>query len=506
MKKLTINSTFLVVWLVPFVIFCIHNTDMTALKGLFNNYTWTITKFTFFQAFVSSLIALAISIIPAHYISKSNSFISLLAECTIFIPFFFPAVSTVVAFSIIGNLPALRSLGILYTLGIIIIANVFYNAPIFTKYIGEALGNIPISILENASLEGAGSIRTFFSIKLPIVLPSVFKAFFICFVFCFTGFAIILGLGGIKFSTLEVEIATTLSSSMDLSKALGYGIIQFIILSILSLGSTATKVYENSNAEKKQCRTGYISFSFTIIYLCFEYTVVLIGLVFAFYNFYTDRFDFSGIINLFSAELNTFYPVLLSIFNSFVLSLITALFVLIFVYLILKNHSRYTDWIVLSACGISNAFLGIVLVYMNIRYSISYPVLVVCGYLIIASPFAYSFMYQHIKGFSLDLIEASKIDGASAFQIFKHIELPILLPVFITVFAQVFAIAFGEFTIAYTMQLLNYFPTLPVVDYVLLSNRKIMESSILNGISILIIALVFILSEVLRRICRNKFN
>lgn len=504
MKKFTLYTFFLILWLAPFGVFCFYNLNSSSIKGIFDSYTFTVAKFTFFQALLSSLIALAVALIPANYISKSDSFIGVFAESTIFIPFFFPAVSTVIAFSIIGNLPFFKSLNLLYTLGIIVTANVFYNSPIFIKYIGEGLRNIPYAILENASLEGAGSIRTFFSIKLPLVMPAVLKAFFLCFAFCFTNFAIVLGLGGIKFSTLEVEIATTLNSSMDLSKALGYGIVQFIILSLLSLASTSATVYEGANSERKAMKSSKFSLVFTSAYICLEYFVVITGLIFAFYNFYSNKFDFSGLMNLFSAQLNSYYPVLIAILNSFILSALTAFIVVAFVYLMLKSHSKLSDFIVLSACGISNAFLGITLVYMNIRFGLPYAVLLLCGYLIIASPIAYSFMYQHIRGFPADILEASRIDGASAMQTFRYIEFPILLPVFITVFIQIFAIAFGEFTIAYTMQVINYFPTVPVVDYALLSNRKILESSMLNGISILIIVGLFFLSEFVRKIYRNK--
>ena len=505
MKKFVLNFFFLAIWFIPFVIFCLHNFGSGILEALFSIHTFKVAEFTFFQAFLSSLIALAVALIPSNYISKLDSPLSFLAGSTIFIPFFFPAVSTVIAFSIIGNLPFIRPLNILYTLGIIVTANVFYNAPIFVKYIGESLKNIPLSILENASLEGASSLRAFFSIRLPLVLPSALKAFFICFAFCFTNFAIVLGLGGIRFSTLEVEIATTLSSSMNLSKALGYGIVQFVILSLLSFLPGLAPAYDSAHSEKKPFKPSLFSMLFTTVYVVIEYFIVIAGLIFAFYNFYTGKFDFSGILNLFSPQLNAYYPVLISLVNSFLISALTAFAVVIFVYLLLKSYSKLTDWIVLSACGISNAFLGIVLVYMNILYSIPYALLLIFGYLVISVPIAYSFMYQHIRCFPTDIIEASRVDGATVFQVFKFIELPILMPVFITVFIQVFAISFGEFTIAYTMQLINYFPTLPVVDYALLSDRKMLESSILNGFSVIIIIGLFLLSELIRKRYRNKY-
>jgi multiple sugar transport system permease protein len=47
--------------------------------------------------------------------------------------------------------------------------NLGYNMILFIA----ALGNVPKDVLEMASLEGAGAVRTFFSIKLPYLTPSL---------------------------------------------------------------------------------------------------------------------------------------------------------------------------------------------------------------------------------------------------------------------------------------------------------------------------------------------
>ncbi len=55
------------------------------------------------------------------------------------------------------------------------------------------------------------------------------------FTYSFTSFAIVLNLGGIKYSTLEVAIATTLKGTLNFSKALSYALIQFIVLTLINI-------------------------------------------------------------------------------------------------------------------------------------------------------------------------------------------------------------------------------------------------------------------------------
>ena len=77
-----------------------------------------------------------------------------------------------------------------------------------------------------------------------MILPQIFRGFILVFTYCFTGFGIILSLGGIRFSTLEVEIASTLMGELNFSKAMIFGMIQFFILIILNLTGVFVKEYE----------------------------------------------------------------------------------------------------------------------------------------------------------------------------------------------------------------------------------------------------------------------
>ena len=503
--KYSVNILYLLIWIIPFIVFIYNLVTFDSLINIFNVDTFKILAFTFFQAFLSSVIAMILAFIPSVYISKNSNVLSALLKGSVLIPLFFPAVSTVMVFSILGNFSFLKEINFLYSLKAIIVANVFYNVPLFVKFIGDALSKVPNSILEYSRTEGCGSFRLFFSIQLPLVYPALLKAFFLCIVFCFTNMAIILGLGGISFSTLEVQIATTLSSSMSLSAAFGYGLIQFIFLMLFNIVVSKSQIYEFDDCDVgNKEKSSLFASLYTIGYIIIEYSLVLGGVFFAFYNLYTGEIDCSAFQKIFSSAFNESYPVMVSMLNSTLISLTSAFFVTVISYLLLRNLCKITNTIILSTCGISSAFLGVILVYMNIRYNVPYFILVVVGYTLISLPFSFSFLYQPVLSFSNEINEAAAVDGCSRWQAFRYVEFPILLPFFISSFMLVFAISFGEFTIAYTMQLMNYLPTVSVVNYSMLSNRYFMESSALNGLNIVIVLVVFVIGEVIsNRLSRN---
>ncbi|WP_321328850.1 ABC transporter permease subunit [uncultured Ilyobacter sp.] len=495
--KLSLNLFYMILWGIPIFMFARDFFKLKDLAEIFNESTYKTVAFSFKQASISVLLSFILSIVPAYYIAYRRDRISRLLESLIFIPFFFPVISTIVAFSIIFNLGFFKEFQVLYSFKAIIIANVFYNAPIFLKYLGEGMRSIPKEILEAARLEGIGEKDLFFKIKLPLIMPQIFRAFFMVFVYCFTSFAIILSLGGINYSTLEVEIATTLMGSFDFSRAFALGMVQFGVLTIVnSLGQRIEGYELKGEGDVKE--VSFFTKIYSIIYLICEYAVVLTGLVFAFFNFYTGEISFEAFSTLFSVELNQYYPVVKGLINSLFLSGLVSALTLIFTYLILENYTKFTNYIIFSTFGFSSAFLAITLVYMNISWNIPLWVLLVIGYFLTSIPVAYSFMYQYIREFPKDILEAAKIDGAGKREIFFLIEFPILKNIFISIFLQIFAIVFGEFTITYTMQVGDIFPVVSLVNYSLASDKKFLESSALSAFNLIIIISLFILSQYLR--------
>jgi|SRR6056297_297937 len=70
----------------------------------------------------------------------------------------------------------LRSLGLLGTLGALIIPHMSYGIPLATLLIAGYFAGIPLAIDEAARIDGASSIRIFFQILLPVLKPVLFSA------------------------------------------------------------------------------------------------------------------------------------------------------------------------------------------------------------------------------------------------------------------------------------------------------------------------------------------
>ncbi|MGL4672845.1 MAG: ABC transporter permease, partial [Cetobacterium sp.] len=296
------------------------------------------------------------------------------------------------------------------------------------------------------------------------------------------------------YSNLEVEIANTLLRDANFTKALFLGITQFLFLIGVNLLGERLSPYELESNFKEQ-KVSLKSLLYTIIYLFLECSVVLIGVFYGFYNYYIGKFSLAGFYRLFSSEFNSLYPVLKAISNSLILASVTPIFVIIFTYLLLKNFTKVTSAIVFSTMGFSGAFLGISLIYLNILYDVELWILLVIGYFLITVPIAYSFMYQYIIEFPKDILDLAKIDRLSPIKTFFLIELPILKNVFLGTYLQIFAIILGEFTISYSMQIGREFPTIALVNYSLFSDKKLLEGAALSSLNILIVIILFYLSN-----------
>ena len=271
--------------------------------------------------------------------------------------------------------------------------------------------------------------------------------------------------------------------------------IQFAILFVLNYVISKIDILSFEGDISHPKKVSKFVTSISIIYLIFEFSIVLVGVFSAFFNFFDMKFDISGFLNLFSKEFNNKYPIVESIFNSLFVALIAATLSIVFTYIILKNYTKFTDRVILPFLGISSAFLAMGLLYINILYGIPFVILLIIGFMMITIPITYSFLFQHVVGFNKSLLEAASIDGANRWQSFWNIELPLILPSMISVFLQIFAIIYGEFTITYTMQVRDFFPLVSVVNYSLSANRQYLEANALSAFNIAIIIIIFVLSN-----------
>lgn len=494
--KLSPFILYTALWLTPLSIFLLNFFQWHSIQEtLISAQTLSIAFFSFYQAALSTFLAAMFAVLPAWYAHASKKWGKLIVRSTLFIPFFFPVISATTTFALLNQWLNGFHWQFLFSLKAIIIGNIFFNLPIFIYYLSEGFSTIPQTIQDLSTLDGLSKNKTIFKVILPLLLPYIAKATLLCFTYCFTNLAIILNLGGIHFSTLELSIATTLSSSFDFSSALSYGLLQWVILSVVFLLLSFIKPYELP-IEKPS----YFSFPKQLLPLAwipviFEYLILILTLIFSFFNFYTNHFSLQAFKTLFSIHFNQDFPIWISFSNSLLIATLTSFFILLLTYCMIQCRFRFSSWIIFSSLGLSSAFLATTLIYLNIQFSFPLFPLLMIGYTLITLPIAYAFLSPYFEQFPKEIIESAKVEGASRISIFRYIEWPLLCPIFIASFLQLIAIILGEFSLTYTMQVYSYFPTLALTTNFLASNRNLNCASSLSAITLIFIAFLYLLSQ-----------
>src|SRR3989344_8072417 len=198
---------------------------------------------SFFQASLSTLLAFLVGFpaayIMANYDFPGRKFINALS----LLPFVMPSILVALSFVIIlgyngwinnflmsfFNLsdPPVKAL---YSIYGIVLAHAFYNFPIFMRFVGSAWERTSEKLHDAARTLGTSRTQLFMKITLPQLMPSIMVSSAIVFIYCFMSFAIVLTLGGIQFSTVEVGIYYALSRNLDFAAAAAMTILQFLFL------------------------------------------------------------------------------------------------------------------------------------------------------------------------------------------------------------------------------------------------------------------------------------
>lgn len=472
--------------------------ELITSKTIFN-----ILRFTIFQAILSTAFSFLVGFPIAYYFARSRGFISRLLYYTTFIPFFLPGISMVTGFLVVyGRLGILNniitSLGfdriqILYTLPAIILGHVFYNSPIMIKVVGEAIRKIPRSIIESSTADGAGTLKTFWHIELPMIIPAVITSMILIFSYCFTSFAVVLVLGGSQYATLEVAIYMYLKLLGRPDVAIALSLVQFFFIFVFGLvvsfmEKKETYEYEPEPFIKKLTPLIFLP----ILYLIFEWFPIIGSFIASVFDIRNFTFIFDKLKTVFTLdvipEIGTSIPVTLG--NSVMLSLATSILGIIIIFSIVWSlrRSRHGSRIVRL---LSLICLSVTPSIMALSYTISYPilpvpVLMIFLYFIISFPVGINMLYGETASLDFSMIEAAKVDGASGFQIIRKIVLPILKTPLVSTGAVIFSMAMGEFSGSLILGG-DRFPTATVAIYRLLSSRHVPEARFMSSLLVVFV-------------------
>jgi len=187
-----------------------------------------VAWFTLWQAAASTALTLLVAL-PGAYVFARYEFPGrriLRAAATV--PFVLPTVVVGTAFLAVLGPNGVLGIRLDGTIWAILAAHVFFNYAVVLRTVGGLWQHLDPRLEEAARMLGAGQVRTFLTVTLPLLRPAVAAAASLVFLFTFTSFGVVLILGGPGLTTLEVEIWQRTAVYLDLGVAAALAVFQMV--------------------------------------------------------------------------------------------------------------------------------------------------------------------------------------------------------------------------------------------------------------------------------------
>ena len=104
------------------------------------------------------------------------------------------------------------------------------------------LQSVPEDVVEAAKIDGAGSVRRFFSIVIPLIMPSITSCFFFSIAGSLKAFELIFSLTGGGPGTATTPVAMDIYNTAFNNNLFGYGSAKSVILFLMVAGITIVQV------------------------------------------------------------------------------------------------------------------------------------------------------------------------------------------------------------------------------------------------------------------------
>ena len=225
-----------------------------------DNYTYFFTDtaqrnnllYTLYIVVVTVVVAIVVAYLLALYLRFVNSKISRAIGMLYLLPRFVPAMCAVYAMitiirdtgmiNRIGHLFGVNiNLGMMYHASGIITMNLWFNIPFAAMMIAAGLGGIPNSIVEAASDVGAGKLRIFRSMILPLSIKDVIVAAKFVFMSNVSSFTTPYLMGGNAPKMLGIVLFDEFNRYLDYNRSAALSVIMFLICSV----SAGVYIYTN---------------------------------------------------------------------------------------------------------------------------------------------------------------------------------------------------------------------------------------------------------------------
>ena len=423
--------------------------------------------FTLWQASMSTVLTL-LAAAPLTWAVSTYEFRGRrLATALVTVPFVLPTV-------VVGT--AFLALGVGDSIWAILAAHVFFNVAVVVRTVSTLWSRIDPSLQEAAHILGAKEWQVFRRITLPLLRPAIAAASSIVFLFTFTSFGVVLVLGGFRFATLEVEIYRQAVTLFDLPLAAALAVVQLVGVSLaLYLYSTyqerKTVSWTLQRGSNRRKPTG------GAVWMVYAATVLTVGLLAVPLMVLVSR-SFNG---AFYRALLVTDPVVgtpaVAVRNSLLFATVAmglAMIVGLMAAAIITRRkgqlSRWFDMVLMLPLGTSAVTIGFgFIVALDWPFDLRATLwLIPIAHALVAVPFVVRSTVPTLRAIPEDLRGAASTLGARPWQVWRHVDLPIVSRAALVGAAFAFVISLGEFG-ATSFIARPTTPTIPTMIFRLLS-------------------------------------
>ncbi len=456
-----------------------------------------ILWFTTWQAALSTLITLGLAL-PGAYVFGRYTFPGKnLIQALLTVPFVLPTVVTAAAFrALLGQNGLLNGwlmsgfdlssppIRIEQTVYFFLLAHVFYNYSLVLRIVGGFWAGLDPDVRAAARMLGASPWQTFRRITLPLLFPAIGSAALLVFIFCFTSFGVVLILGGPGYATIEVEIYRQAVQLFNLPMAAALSLVQIAVNFLLmwlyarldkrskttfySDGATGSAMQPVLKSQKAWIGVNVV---FMVILLVSPLMALVMrsvtgeyGMTFAYYSaLFTTQTRSVFFVEPISAVSNSIGFGVAAMLIAVTLGLLASTF-------LASARSKGTslwDAVIMLPLATSAVTLGFGYIItlnrppLNLRDSI---VLVPIAHALVAFPFVVRCILPSLRRIPQSLREAATLLGASPFQVWRYVDLPIIMRAILVGSVFAFSISLGEFG-ASAFVTRPHTPTMPVAIF-----------------------------------------
>jgi thiamine transport system permease protein len=465
-----------------------------------------ILWFTCWQAVLSTVLTLALALPGAYVFARYRFFGKNLLQALMTIPFVLPTVVTAAAFrALLGPNGLLNNwlmsgfnlaqppIRIDQTVSFFLLAHVFYNYTLVVRIVGSFWAGLDPDLRAAATMLGASPWQTFRRITLPLLMPAIGSASLLVFIFCFTSFGVVLILGGPGYATLEVEIYRQSVQLFNLPMAALLSLIQIVVNFLLMwlyarLGKKSPIAFYSDSATGTAVKIATVRqkifIAANILWMILLLVTPLLALVLrsltgpdgltcAYYlALFTTQARSVFFVEPISAVANSIGFALAAMTLAVILGLLASTFLASDrsqdpSRAAHSSHPSFWDAIIMLPLATSAVTLGFGYIItlnrppLNLRDSLA---LVPIAHALVAFPFVVRCILPSLRQIPQTLREAAALLGASPYQVWRRVDIPIISRAILVGAVFAFSISMGEFG-ASAFVTRPHTPTMPVAIF-----------------------------------------